>query len=163
MSVASVVMLVPAGVQGLWIWGVQSWWRMAMVGWLAYSTWCQGSRTRELAAMKRGIGVVSSWLGLDRGAGREGCARMESEKGMAASFVVAPFIVEPTAVYSVKYEVNTSGLVATTAFLTGGVCAHPPPASCRFPRSGLPSCSAPARAALPPAQRRCFPPVKTGT
>ena len=36
------------------------------------------------------------------GAGCDG-VRMESEKGMAASFVVAPFIVEPAVVHSVKY------------------------------------------------------------
>ena len=64
------------------------------------------------------------------GVGCDG-VRMESEKGMAASFVVAPFIVEPTAVYSVKYEVNTSGLVATTAFLTGAT---------RFARPRLLTC-----------------------
>ena len=58
-----------------------------------------------------------SLLPASGGAGCDG-VRMESEKGMAASFVVAPFIVEPTAVYSVKYEVSASGLVATTAFLT---------------------------------------------
>ena len=38
MSVCSVVMLLPTGLQGLWLWGIQSWWHMAMLGWLAYST-----------------------------------------------------------------------------------------------------------------------------
>ena len=45
---------------------------------------------------------------------------MQSAKGMAASFLTEPFIVEPTVVYNVTYEVRTTGLVATTAYLTGG-------------------------------------------
>ena len=49
---------------------------------------------------------------------------MQSTKGMAASFLTEPFIVEPTVVYNVTYEVRTTGLVATTAYLTGGVYAQ---------------------------------------
>ena len=37
---------------------------------------------------------------------------MESAKGMAAPFAVAPFIVEPTAVCSVKHKVATYGVVS---------------------------------------------------
>ena len=49
---------------------------------------------------------------------------MESATGMAASFMTQPFVVEPTVVYNVSYEVRTTGLVATTAYLTGGVYAQ---------------------------------------
>ena len=49
---------------------------------------------------------------------------MQSVKGMAASFMTEPFLVEPTVVYNVSYEVRTTGLVATTAYLTGGVYAQ---------------------------------------
>ena len=49
---------------------------------------------------------------------------MESATGMAASFMTQPFIVQPTVVYNVSYEVRTTGLVATTAYLTGGMYAQ---------------------------------------
>ena len=49
---------------------------------------------------------------------------MQSATGMAASFTTKPFVVEPTMVYNVTYEVRTTGLVATTAYLTGGVYAQ---------------------------------------
>eukprot|EP00040_Diaphanoeca_grandis_P011873 m.60817 g.60817 ORF g.60817 m.60817 type:complete len:681 (+) comp22887_c0_seq1:146-2188(+) len=49
---------------------------------------------------------------------------MQSTEGMAASFYTAPFIVEPLVVYNVTYEVRTTDLVATTAFLSGGVYAQ---------------------------------------
>lgn len=49
---------------------------------------------------------------------------MQSATGMAASFMTQPFVIEPTVVYNVSYEVRTTGLVATTAYLTGGVYAQ---------------------------------------
>ena len=49
---------------------------------------------------------------------------MESLSGMAASFFTEPFLIEPTVVYNVSYEIRTTGLVATTAFLSGGVYAQ---------------------------------------
>ena len=51
-------------------------------------------------------------------------ASMASTEGMAASFYTQPFIVEPTVVYNVTYEVQTVGLVATTAYLSGGLYAQ---------------------------------------
>ena len=49
---------------------------------------------------------------------------MESKGGMAASFMTAPFLIEPTAVYRVSWEVRTEGLEAISAALTGGVYAQ---------------------------------------
>ena len=77
MGFASVVMMVPTGMQGLWIWGIQSWWHMPMVGWLAYSTYYLGNRTLQLSPVKRVVGTVTSWIGVVRDAGRESFAKME--------------------------------------------------------------------------------------
>ena len=47
---------------------------------------------------------------------------MESAGGMAATFMTSPFLIEPTVVYNVSWEVRTTGLEAISAALTGGVC-----------------------------------------
>ena len=47
------------GLQGLWLWGIQSWWHMAMAGWLIYSTHYLGNQALRFSWTKRIIAVFT--------------------------------------------------------------------------------------------------------